>query len=75
MAAILSLVTNVFGSSPFLDKKIVQALSVSSFLWLFASYPLAHTKDKHTDMQAVKDGIYLFFNWLARKLKRVGGER
>jgi hypothetical protein len=46
MAVILSLVTSLFGSSPILDKAFVQALSVSSFLWLFASYPLIDGKEK-----------------------------
>lgn len=40
-AVVLSVVTNVFGQSPELDKAFVQALSVSSLMWLFASYPLA----------------------------------
>jgi hypothetical protein len=46
MAVILWLVTNFFGSSAFLDKNVIQALSVSSFAWLFASYPLACKKEK-----------------------------
>ena len=40
-AIVLAVVTNVFGQSPQLDKAFVQALSVSSLMWLFASYPLA----------------------------------
>lgn len=40
-AIILTVVTNVFGQSPQLDKAFVQVLSVSSLMWLFASYPLA----------------------------------
>jgi ATP/ADP translocase len=46
MAALLLLVTNLNGSSPMMDKLFVQALSVSSFLWLFTAYPLAHKKEK-----------------------------
>jgi ATP/ADP translocase len=49
-AIILTVVTNVFDQSPQLDKVFVQALSVSSLMWLFASYPLAqhngHSKVK-----------------------------
>lgn len=41
-ALVLSCITNIFGLSPLLDKALVQALSVSSLLWLFASYPLAN---------------------------------
>jgi hypothetical protein len=46
MAVILWLVTNFFGSSAFLDKTFIQVFSVSSFAWLFASYPLSHQKEK-----------------------------
>lgn len=46
MAIGLSVVTNVLGSSPILDRVFVQALSVSSLLWLCASLPLANRKDK-----------------------------
>lgn len=44
MAIGLSLVTNWFGQSK--DQWFVQALSVSSLLWLFASYPLAQPVEK-----------------------------
>eukprot|EP00539_Tryblionella_compressa_P012452 CAMPEP_0178823042 /NCGR_PEP_ID=MMETSP0746-20121128/4926_1 /TAXON_ID=913974 /ORGANISM="Nitzschia punctata, Strain CCMP561" /LENGTH=520 /DNA_ID=CAMNT_0020484611 /DNA_START=132 /DNA_END=1694 /DNA_ORIENTATION=+ len=40
-AIVLSLVSSVFGQSPLLDKAFVQALSVASLSWFFASYPLA----------------------------------
>lgn len=45
-AVILSLVSWVFGNSSLLDKAFVQALSLASLLWLFASYPLAHPTQK-----------------------------
>jgi ATP/ADP translocase len=41
-AVVLSCITNIFGLSPLLDKAFVQALSVSSLLWLVASFPLAN---------------------------------
>jgi ATP/ADP translocase len=46
MAIGLSVVTTVLGSSPILDQVFVQALSVSSLLWLVASLPLANGKVK-----------------------------
>jgi ATP/ADP translocase len=45
-AVILSLVSWTFGNSAMLDKAFVQALSLASLLWLFASYPLAHPTGK-----------------------------
>jgi ATP/ADP translocase len=44
MAIGLSVVTTVLGSSPILDQVLVQALSVSSLLWLYASLPLANSE-------------------------------
>ncbi|KAL3910254.1 MAG: hypothetical protein SGILL_007764 [Bacillariaceae sp.] len=41
-AVVLSLVSWAFGNSVLLDKAFVQALSLASLLWLFASFPLAH---------------------------------
>jgi ATP/ADP translocase len=45
-AVVLSFVSGIFGQSPSLDRAFVQALSVASLLWLFASYPLAHQNIK-----------------------------
>lgn len=46
-AVAVSFITSVFGLSAVLDKAFLQALSVSSVLWLMASYPLFNHYNSH----------------------------
>ena len=46
MAVALSLAANLLESDVLSDKFFVQALSVSSLLWFYLSYPLSQKKEK-----------------------------
>jgi ATP/ADP translocase len=46
MAVVLSFAANLLESNVLSDKIFIQALSVSSLLWFYVSYPLCQKQDK-----------------------------